>query len=150
MMAVAPQQPHPMQALIYTSVAQPSLTDAELEVILLKSRTLNAMRGITGALLKRGPVIVQYLEGDAPALERTLAAIAGSPLHQELVVHARADDVARVFDRWHMGFCDLHSLHSRTVSTAEWQDVLAAVREASHANEPARRLLAEWEALAAD
>ena len=31
-----------------------------------------------------------------------------------------------------------------------WQDVLAAVREASHANEPARRLLAEWEALAAD
>lgn len=131
-------------ALIYESQAEPALTDAELELVLLKSRTLNAMRGVTGALLKRGDRIVQYLEGEPDALARTLARIEASPLHRDLRVIARADDIPRVFDRWHMAFVDFQARHARGEATQAWTHVLSAVERAAETNAPARRLLDEW------
>lgn len=136
-----------MHALLYTSTARPELTDTELELILVKSRALNAVRGITGALLKRGERIVQYLEGEPAALERTFARILASPLHHQVTVVERAENVERVFDRWHMGFREFQPLHSRSTSTDDWERTLAGMREGAAANTPARRLLEQWDAL---
>lgn len=138
-----------LHALIYTSQAEPAFTDAELELVLIKSRALNSMRGITGALLKRDRHIVQYLEGAPEAIERTFARIVASPLHRDVAVVARTDDVPRIFDRWHMGFRDFQPLHSRGESTEEWEGVLDHVRRAATDNAPARRLLEQWDSLAA-
>jgi hypothetical protein len=110
-----------MHALVDESRANERLTDTELDVILIGSRVRNARRGVTGVLLKHDDRIVQYLEGDPAALARTFAASEASPLHRELAVLARAEHVERVFDRWHMGFFNLHSLASRDASTAAWQ-----------------------------
>jgi hypothetical protein len=137
-----------MHALLYESRADERLTDAELEVILIGSRVRNARRGITGALLKRDDRIVQYLEGEADALDRTFAAIAASPLHRDVTVLARADGVARVFDRWHMGFHGFHAQHSRAASTDEWTDSRALLHDAP-ANPALERLLACWDAFEA-
>jgi hypothetical protein len=137
-----------LQALLYESRADARLTDAELEVILIGSRVRNARRGITGALLKRDARIVQYLEGEAAALDRTFAAIAASPLHHDVTVLERAGGVARVFDRWHMGFHGFHAQHSRATATEEWLDSLAMLREAPR-NAALDRLVARWNAFAA-
>jgi hypothetical protein len=136
-----------MHALVYESRADERLTDAELEVILIGSRVRNARRGITGVLLKHEDCIVQYLEGEADAIERTFTAIAASPLHHDLRVLARADDVERVFDRWHMGFHGFHALHRRAASTGEWLESLALLRDAP-VHPALAALVARWDAFA--
>lgn len=137
-----------LDALVYTSRATPALTDAELEVVLLHSRTLNAMRGITGALLKRGDAIVQYLEGEPSQLARTLPAIVHSPLHRDMVVQARASGVARRFDTWHMGFCDFQSRHQRDTATGQWIDALPDAATIEPGNPALARLVVLWHELA--
>jgi hypothetical protein len=133
-----------LQALLYESRADARLTDTELEVILIGSRVRNARRGITGALLKRDACIVQYLEGEAAVLDRTFAAIAASPLHHDVTVIQRAANVARVFDRWHMGFHGFHADHRRAASTGEWLDSLQALHEGQAKNPALDRLVARW------
>ena len=135
-----------IDALLYRSRADERLTDTELEVILIGSRVRNARRGITGALLRDGDRIVQYIEGEPAAIERTLAAIEGSPLHHDLAVLERASGIERVFDRWHMGFRGFHADHRRAASTGEWVDSLAGVRDRTRANAPLARLVALWDA----
>ena len=137
-----------MHALVYESRADERLTDTELEVILIVSRVRNARRGITGVLLKHGDRIVQYLEGERAAIDRTFDAIAGSALHRDVTVVERADGVERVFDRWHMGFHGHQAQHSRSASTGEWLESLALLRELP-GNPVLDRLVARWDAFTA-
>lgn len=132
-----------LDALIYTSRALPELTDTELELVLIKSRVRNAARGVTGALLKRGAHIVQYLEGDPEALDATLARIAASPLHADVAVEARIPADRRVFDGWHMGFAGFQALHGRATATDELERLWPGVERAA-GNAPAQRLAAYW------
>ena len=134
-----------IDALLYESRADERLTDAELEVILIGSRVRNARRGITGALLRDGDRIVQYLEGEPAAIERTLGAIQASPLHHDLAVIERATGVERAFDRWYMGFRGFHADHRRAAATGEWVDSLALVRDRTEGNAPLARLVALWD-----
>lgn len=136
-----------LDALTYTSRAAEALTDAELEIVLLHSRTLNAMRGLTGALLKRGDMVIQYLEGTPQALERTFASIARSPLHSEVTVHARATGVRRQFGTWHMGFHDFQRFHQRQDASAEWIQAVPRVEAIEPGNVALQRLVALWDAL---
>lgn len=133
-----------LDALVYTSRATPALDDAELEIVLLRSRTLNEMRGITGALLKRGDDIVQYLEGEPRQLDRTLPSILRSPLHRDVVIHARASGVARRFGTWHMGFRDFQSRHARDEATAQWVSALPPAGTIEPGNPALARLVALW------
>lgn len=138
-----------IDALVYRSRANPSLTETELELILLRSRVLNEMRGITGALIKHGGEIVQYLEGPREAVDRTLARIQGSPHHAGVEVLARASGVERQFDTWHMGFVDFQRQHDRAASTERWVDGLPDAREVGARNPPLVVLLEQWDALRA-
>lgn len=135
-------------ALVYRSRARPSLTDTELELVLIRSRVLNEMRGLTGALIKHGRQIVQYLKGPAEALDRTFVRIAASPHHDKVEVLAHARGVERHFDTWHMGFVEFQRRHERSSATAEWIDRLPAVREASTHNRPLAALLERWDSFA--
>ncbi|GHA79354.1 BLUF domain-containing protein [Cognatilysobacter bugurensis] len=139
-----------IDALVYRSRAKPSLTETELELILLQSRVLNEMRGLTGALIKQGAEIVQYLEGPSDALDRTLARITASPHHDALEVLERASNVERHFDTWHMGFVEFQRQHGRATATAQWMDRLPDVREASARNAPLAVLAERWDAFAAN
>ena len=134
-----------IESLAYRSVATPALTDTELDVLLLHSRTLNAVRGLTGALLKSGPTIVQYLEGRADAIERTFERILASPLHRDVEVLARERGIERQFSVWHMGFCDVQRLHHRDLATQEWRAVVDEARTATAANPPLAHLVACWD-----
>lgn len=134
-----------LRALVYASRATDALTDAELDIVLIRSRTLNAMRGITGALLKSGDRIVQYLEGEATAIERTFARIRDSRLHADIDVLAEADGVARRFDTWHMGFRDFQRQHQRAASHDEWIDALQPSGVSPSGNAALARLLQEWD-----
>ena len=134
-----------LESLVYRSVATPALTDTELDVVLLHARTVNAIRGLSGALVKHGVEIVQYLEGPADALERTFAKIAASPLHRDIEVLARAAGVERQFAVWHMGFCDLQRLHHRDAATHEWRAALEHARPAAAANAPLASLVEWWD-----
>ncbi|MGY4514658.1 BLUF domain-containing protein [Lysobacter sp. HA18] len=139
-----------LTALVYESRADAALTDAELDVILIGSRVRNARRGITGALLKRGACILQMLEGPPDEVERTLAAIAASPLHHDVRVLQRATPVERVFDRWHMGFHAFQTLHHRSASTDEWLDVLPDVESQAQSNPVLATLLQRWSEVSND
>ncbi|TBR14385.1 MAG: BLUF domain-containing protein [Lysobacter sp.] len=136
-----------VNALVYASSARPSLTDAELDVLLLHSRTLNALRGITGVLIKDGVAIVQYLEGPADAVERTFARIAASPHHHDVQVLARASDVTRRFDTWHMAFKGFQRQYRRMDDTGTWIDALDEAQAGEPANVALSILVARWNAM---
>lgn len=138
-----------LNALVYQSHTNDALSEAELEVILVGSRVRNARRGLTGVLIKRDGTIVQYLEGPPDMLERTFEAIAASPLHRDVHVLARAENVERVFDRWHMGFCELQSRVERSDATSEWVDARPDARAAER-NPAIARLLERWDAMMGD
>lgn len=137
----------PVDALTYSSRADASLSDAELEIILLRSRALNAARGLTGVLVKSDHSILQYLEGPAPALERTLGAIEGSSFHVGLRVLARASHVSRVFDRWHMGFATFQRSHGRMSANEAWLESLEAIRAGADDNQALQALLDGWDTM---
>ena len=138
-----------LDALVYESRADPRLTDAELEVVLIGSRVRNARRGITGVLLKHDDRIVQYLEGPPEALDRMLLAIGNSPLHHDLAVLARTPAPDRLFDRWHMGFHGFVGDHRRAASTDAWLESLDSVRARRGANPAIDALVARWDAFTA-
>jgi hypothetical protein len=139
-----------VDALVYRSRAKPGLTDTELELILIRSRVLNEMRGLTGAIIKQGHEIVQYLEGPPDALDRTFARIAASPHHEEVEVIERTRGIERHFDNWHMGFVEFQRQHERTSATAHWLDRLPDARDASADNRPLAVLVERWDAFTAD
>ena len=71
-------------SLVYTSRATEDLTDPELEVILVRGRAINALRGITGMIIKKVDRICQYLEGERHAVERTYDRIRRNRLHTDV------------------------------------------------------------------
>lgn len=137
-----------VDALTYRSEGTELLTDAELEVVLVRSRALNAVRGITGVLVTCERSIVQYLEGPPASLARTFPAIEASPLHRNVQVLARAEAVTRRFDRWHMGFARFQPMNSRDEDTREWLATLAMLRGDPLGNPAFAALLDTWDAIA--
>lgn len=139
-----------VDAVVYSSHAAVELTDTELELVLIRSRTLNASRGLTGVLLKTGRSIVQYIEGPAPALQRTLAAIQRSALHDNVQILSHVHDVPRHFTTWHMGFGLFQRQHGRMETHEAWLDALPAARGAAHDNPALAALLDTWDRMGSD
>jgi hypothetical protein len=134
-------------ALIYTSRAMPLLTEAVLDGVLVRSRTANALRGLTGVLMRRDALIVHYLEGEAGALERTMARIAASPLHGDIALLARSHGVQRVFDGFPLAFHDF-AADPTARGAAAWTGALQRVEHDAPRNTPAQLLLTHWLSMA--
>lgn len=75
---------------------------ADLRGILLKARQNNTVRGITGALVCRHDVFVQYLEGPKNAIEATYAKIVRDDRHVDVTLRSSGKIEERLFKDWAM------------------------------------------------
>lgn len=86
---------------IYTS--RPfGFDSAILSGILMDARRANARDGITGALICRADIYLQWLEGPEPQVRKALGRIARDDRHLEVVVHVAEPVAERVFGDWEM------------------------------------------------
>lgn len=86
---------------IYTS--QPFGYDsAILDGILMEARHANARDGITGALICRADIYLQWLEGPEPEVRRTLERIERDDRHLDVKVHVAEHVAERTFGEWAM------------------------------------------------
>jgi hypothetical protein len=76
--------------------------DGMLAGILMDARRLNARDGITGALICRADVYLQWLEGPEPAVRQAMARIARDDRHLEIRVHVAEPVADRIFGDWAM------------------------------------------------
>ena len=74
----------------------------QLDDILTISRTNNAREGITGALVCRADLYLQWLEGPRVAVETLLARINADDRHQDVKLFVNEATQHRLFPAWAM------------------------------------------------
>ena len=123
--------------LIYCS--QPfGFDDAMLGGILLQARRNNARDGLTGALIARGDIYIQLLEGPAAAVATTFARIAVDNRHLAVARLSEIETEARLFPTWTM----------RDDVAPSWAWSAAEVERGAPLNLPAADVRAVFERLA--
>jgi hypothetical protein len=86
---------------IYTS--RPfGFDNAVLSGILMDARRANERDGITGALICRADIYLQWLEGPEPKVRNALERISRDDRHLEVKVHVAEPASGRVFGEWAM------------------------------------------------
>jgi hypothetical protein len=73
-----------------------------LNGILVDARKANERDGITGALICRGDIYLQWLEGPEDTVRAALARIQCDDRHTEVTVHVKETVPERVFGAWSM------------------------------------------------
>ena len=92
-----------MDLLRVVYASQPfGFDDAMLAGILVDARRCNARDGITGALICRSDLYLQWLEGPPAAVEACFARIAEDPRHLDVRRLLHGPIQARLFDAWAM------------------------------------------------
>ncbi len=94
--------------LIYKSSECQAFGSADLKRLLLRSRIRNRDVGVTGILVYLAGTFLQAIEGDAAAVDATLARIESDPRHGDLCILNRGVSLSRqrIFGDWSMGFAD--------------------------------------------
>lgn len=87
-------------AYLSTAVRPPEV--AEIEAILAASQARNAAAGVTGLLCHHDGSFLQFLEGEAPAVEATYARIARDERHHSLLRISNREIERRLFPDWTM------------------------------------------------
>lgn len=103
-----------LRQVAYISSAIVPISDAELDILLLKARTRNRVTGITGLLFYLDGNFLQVLEGEDPALEDTYQRIRFDPRHHNLIKMADDEIGTRSFADFEMGF--------RTITRCEMRE----------------------------
>jgi hypothetical protein len=101
----------PLRRLIYISSATGNMAQAELDQILIQSRSNNATNALTGVLLFHDGCFFQVLEGEAASIERTFDAISRDPRHAGVIKLESRAIAQRGFPQWSMGYVGSHKLH---------------------------------------
>ena len=120
---------------------------AELGELFSAARAHNKRAGLTGALLVRGDVFVQTLEGDEEVVQALLGRILADSRHDRVEVLETSLVQERVFARWSMAKVSedadepdvnliahvdgISPAASRGDGTAAQEEVLAVMREAA-------------------
>lgn len=86
---------------IYTSVPF-GFDENMLNGILVQARRANERDGITGALICRADIYMQWLEGPEDKVRATIARIERDDRHLEVQLHVAETVLARVFGDWAM------------------------------------------------
>jgi hypothetical protein len=111
--------------------------------ILSDARRLNAPDGVTGALICRHDIYLQWLEGPEDAVRACLSRIARDDRHTDMLVHLTETVPDRLFGDWSM-------LHDPAATWVWTQEQLAAdARETSSPREVKAfflRLYIRWSA----
>jgi Sensors of blue-light using FAD len=87
--------------LIYASTPF-GFDNPTLNQILSVARRNNARDGITGALICRGDLYLQMLEGPRAAVTASFHKILGDDRHVDVVLISCGDATKRIFPDWHM------------------------------------------------
>ncbi|MFW5655805.1 MAG: BLUF domain-containing protein [Roseicyclus sp.] len=95
-----------------------------LNGILLDARRANARDGITGALICRSDIYLQWLEGPEERVRDALARIGRDDRHVEVTLHVAEPTAERVFGDWAM----LHDPAATWIWTQEEVSAGAAER----------------------
>ncbi len=89
---------------IYASAAKTKFGELELAMLLMRARTANARRGITGMLVHAEGSFFQVLEGDAGAVDGVFDKIGADPRHDKITQIIREPIAGRAFGDWTMGY----------------------------------------------
>lgn len=136
----------PVFQLIYRSHSKIDRTKSQEELgrILRTSRTNNAERGVTGALMMYGDWFAQVLEGPQAVVESLYAKIKADTRHDTLDVRSAKPVEARAFRQWAManigehGTADIPLIAvatgvqeggARKATTPEQEQVLTILRD---------------------
>lgn len=76
--------------------------DAILNGILMEARRANDRDGLTGALICRGDIYIQWLEGPEAQVRNLLARIKRDDRHLEMTLHVEEPVSERMFGKWAM------------------------------------------------
>ena len=98
----------PLVSVVYVSSAEKELTSDELKSMLVKIRTKNKLRDITGMLLYRGGNFLQVIEGPELAVDQLWKEIQTDSRHRGIILMNRRPIVNREFGEWQMAFRDLN------------------------------------------
>lgn len=95
----------PLYQLLYTSRLAPTSSVLDVSAIARASRTRNAERKISGALVFDGHRFCHYLEGPEAAVQELAERIAADPHHVEFTVrHHGSLAGERRFAAWSLGY----------------------------------------------
>jgi len=135
-----------LSAIAFRSRATISLTDVEFEVLMLRIRTVNAMRRITGVLVRRGDELLEYIEGESCDVARTFERIKRSDFHVDMTVIHRGEIGERAFDGFYEAISGAHVRARLTHELDRWNEVLPAAREAKASNPALAAVVDCWDA----
>lgn len=113
--------------LVYISRATAPLDDGALEDLAQQAALANAAAAITGLLLHDGSRFIQALEGDAGAVDATMARIARDPRHVSIAFVERAFVPARQFGDWAMDVRRVHDAQGTRAFLADLKRTLRPV-----------------------
>lgn len=93
-----------MMSLVYMSVADDALTDAQLGDLLRDARFTNQTLGVSGLLVAKEGRFMQVLEGPELSVEDRFAAIERDVRHRDVRTLSREQISGRRFEGWSMAF----------------------------------------------
>lgn len=101
--------------LIYASHAAHIIYLEDIKDILATSRRMNAERNVTGMLCHGNGRFIQYLEGEAEAVDALYAHVQSDPRHKDIQLLDRQIVMQRLFPDWNMGFISALDLRLRDI-----------------------------------
>lgn len=123
-----------LETLMYISVAEPRVSDTDIDAILYASVRNNQRDDITGALIFSGSIFAQILEGNPEQLDALMDKLETDPRHHGVSVIAREPVAHRRFAGWSMAYRSVsgtlaEELHNQLGWDAAVNDLLQNVPE---------------------
>ena len=93
-----------LHLVVYTSMASPSLSIADLDALVSQARNFNLQENITGVLVYVDEVFVQALEGERTCIQKLYEKICEDERHHSVTTLEDGALKTRRFSGWSMGF----------------------------------------------
>ncbi len=113
---------------IYTSVASPDFTQAQLQALLKTCRLHNNKKHISGLLLFHSGTFIQWVEGFESELAVLRDKIIADERHQEMIQIEYGPISQRYFSEWSMGYLETGSDFSLTNTSFSQKDLADLAR----------------------
>ncbi|MEM7201134.1 MAG: BLUF domain-containing protein [Planctomycetota bacterium] len=96
-----------LSQLVYTSRPSDGVTIRDAQEILDAARSFNPSKNITGLLVFRHNLFLQYLEGERRDLTDLFTKISADPRHKDVELIGSRPSETRLFPDWSMAFVAL-------------------------------------------
>ena len=95
--------------LIYSSIAEPNITNSDFRLIAMLAAVKNAEHDINGLLLNYNEDILQVLEGKEAAVKQLYASIKKDNRHHSVTIRSEGFVRKAEFKKWSMGYRPLNA-----------------------------------------